>query len=399
MTTTNQKVLGELLSRGVEKIFVKDNLRKRLQSGRPLRVKFGIDPTGPNLHLGNAVPLRKLRAFQELGHRVVLVVGDFTAEIGDPSDKLKRRPMLTSEKVRENMRTYKKQLAKIIDLKNAEIHYNSKWLKRLTLKDSLRLADSFTVQQMLERRNFRDRHQRGDEISLREFFYPLLQGYDSVAVGADVEIGGFDQLFNLEAGRIVQRHFNRPPQDILTTSMLLGTDGRKMSKSWGNVININDSPAEMFGRVMSLRDELIADYFYLCTDVEALKIDRYKKELKRRATNPRDLKLELAETITRLYHGETAALKAGKSFSRFFQKRQLPAGQLESFEAKKGSLLSGVLLAAGLVKSKSELRRLLAAGAIDNLENQKTITSDLPLGNNTRLRVGKKKFVQIKIKP
>src|SRR3989338_3818860 len=224
---TDQSKIDELLARGVEEIFVKEHLREALLSGRQLRIKLGIDPTGPAIHLGRAIPLRKLRAFQDLGHKAVLIIGDFTAKIGDPSDKLAKRPMLSEKQIKENLKTYKKQLGKIVDLKNAEFKFNSKWLGKLGFREISQLAESFSVQQMLARRNFKERFQAGDEIGLRELTYPLMQGYDSVAVKADVELGGFDQLFNLKAGRIIQKHYGQKEQDILTLQMLEGTDGRK----------------------------------------------------------------------------------------------------------------------------------------------------------------------------
>jgi tyrosyl-tRNA synthetase len=211
--------------------------------------------------------LRKLRAFQDLGHIVVFIIGDFTAQIGDPSDKLEKRPMLTAEAIKHNLKTYKEQVGKIIDLSKAEFHYNSTWLSKLRFQEIAELAESFSVQQMTARRNFKDRFDKGEEVSLREFLYPLMQGYDSVAINADVELGGFDQLFNVKAGRVVQKHYGKPEQDVLTVQMLEGTDGRKMSSSWGNIIAIVDEPNDMYGKIMSVRDDLLTKYFLLCTDL------------------------------------------------------------------------------------------------------------------------------------
>src|SRR3990172_9583191 len=227
----NEKI-KELLERGVAEVIDRKNLEKKLKSGKKLRVKLGIDPTGPKLHIGRAIIIRKLRDFQRLGHQIVLIIGDATAVIGDPSDKISKRPMLTKEQVKNNLRTYKNQIGKILDLKKTEFHYNSAWLKKINFIEVGELAESFSLQQMSARRNFKERMDKGEEVSMRESLYPLMQGYDSVAVRADVELGGFDQLFNLKAGRTIQEHFGQPKQDILMVEMLEGTDGRKMSTTW-----------------------------------------------------------------------------------------------------------------------------------------------------------------------
>lgn len=245
---TDMAIIMDILERDTEDVFIKESLIERLTSGKQLRVKLGIDPTSAHIHIGRANVLRKLRAFQDLGHIPVFIVGDFTAQIGDPSDKLSKRPMLTIEQITENIQTYKEQVGKIIDLDTAEFHYNSTWLSELNFKEIAMLAESFSVQQMLARRNFSDRYEQGEEISLREFLYPLMQGYDSVKVQADIEIAGFDQLFNIKAGRIIQKHYGMREQDVLTIKMLVGTDGRKMSSSWGNVIPIMATPADMYGK-------------------------------------------------------------------------------------------------------------------------------------------------------
>ncbi len=253
--------IDRLLSRNVEDVIDRKHLAEALRSGKKLRIKHGVDPTGPKIHIGRAVALWKLREFQELGHTIVLIIGDFTAQIGDPSDKLEKRPFLSREQIEKNLKDYLPQIAKIIDLKKTEVRYNSEWLAKLNLRDFSELADLFSFQQILERRNFQDRWRKHEEISYREGTYPLLQGYDSVAVKADAELGGTDQLFNLLAGRKIQERYEQKPQDIMTTKMIIGLDGRKMSTSWGNVINISDDPDEQFGKTMSLRDELIPEYF------------------------------------------------------------------------------------------------------------------------------------------
>lgn len=388
--------LEELLTRGVEEIFVRESMIKKLSSGKPLRVKFGIDPTGPKIHIGRETILRKLKAFQDLGHTIVLVVGDFTALVGDPSDKLDKRPMLTKEKIEENLKTYKEQLGKIIDLSKAELHYNSKWLSELTFDEICRLAESFSVQQMLSRRNFKGRLESKNEISLREFMYPLMQGYDSVKVKADIEIGGFDQLFNLMAGRTVQKHYGMEEQDILTCVMLEGTDGRKMSTSWGNIIAVSDEPSDMFGKVMSLRDDLILKYFILATNVSLQEIEGYKRELER-GENPKNIKMKLAAAIVSEHHGKEKAEKAVADFEETFTKGGIP-DDLQEVKYEKGSELIDIFLKENVVASKTEFRRLLAEGAIKRIEGKKeTVLEDKDgiLKESAVYKIGKRRFLSV----
>lgn len=386
-----------ILTRGVEDVLVKESLEKKLKSGRQLRVKFGIDPTGPKIHLGRAIPLRKLRVFQDLGHTAVLLVGDFTAQIGDPSDKLEKRPMLTPEKIRENMREYKTILGKIIDISKAEIVYNSKWLSKLGFAEISKLAESFTVQQMSSRRNFKERFDKGEEVSLREFMYPLMQGYDSVALKADVEIGGFDQLFNLKAGRVIQKHYNMPEQDILTTQMLEGTDGRKMSTSWGNVINITDESNDMFGKIMSLRDEFITKYFLLCTNESEDAIRTLEEGMKGGTLNPRDVKAELGKKIVTLYHGEKKARLAEENFINTFKKGGV-SEDIQVIEVSKGELLGDVLSRNNIVSSKTDFRRLVEEGAIAKLPEGRKVSDPHTLAEAGDFKVGKRRFVRIVFK-
>jgi tyrosyl-tRNA synthetase len=391
-TITEGSRIRNLLARGTEEVFVREHLEARLAKGDRLRVKLGIDPTGPTLHLGRAITLRKLKAFQDMGHQAVLVVGDFTALIGDPSDKLKKRPMLTHEEIETNMKGYKKILGKIIDTDKAEIVYNSSWLAGLTFREIAELAESFSVQQMLARRNFKDRFEKGDEISLREFLYPLMQGYDSVAIRADVELGGFDQLFNLKAGRVVQKYYGQPEQDVLITKMLLGTDGRKMSTSWGNVINITDEPNDMFGKVMSLKDELIRDYFSLCTEL----VEEEIEEIFKTHENPRDRKMLLGSELVKLYYSKKEAEKARDSFIEAFQKKGLPS-DVEEVKVTRGTLLAEVLLSAGAVSSKTEFRRLVDASAVRVHEGDAIQDYDAVVTTPMTLKVGKRRFLKITI--
>lgn len=381
------KAIKGLLSRNVEEVIVREKLLKKLHFSKVLRIKHGIDPTGENIHLGRAVSLRKLKEFQDLGHKIVLIIGDFTAQIGDPSDKLEKRPFLSEAQVKRHLKNYLPQIGKIIDLKKAEIHYNSKWLARMNFREISQLAEIFSVGQMLERRNFKLRFQKHQEISLREFLYPLLQGYDSVAVRADVEIGGSDQLFNLLGGRKIQEFYHQPPQDVLTTEMLEGTDGRKMSTSWGNVITIIDDPGDMFGKVMALKDALIERYLLLATNLseEEIKKMKYLSRL--------EAKERLAFEIVKLYHGEGRAVRAREFFTETFRKRKLPEG-LETFRYTPGTDLKEILLKAKLVRSFSEFRRLLKEGAIE-LDQKKVEDPTLRPRGEVMVRIGKKRFFKI----
>ncbi len=352
--------LHNLLTRGVTNIVDRSHLERALNSGKSLRVKLGFDPTGDKIHIGRAIILRKLRDFQRLGHKVVFIVGDFTARIGDPSDKLSKRPMLGREQIEKNIKNYRSQVGKIINLKKAEFRFNSAWLKKLDFEEIGELAESFSIQQMLERRNFSDRVKKREEISLREFLYPLMQGYDSVAVKADVELGGFDQLFNLHAGRVIQRHYGQKEQDILTLEMLEGADGRKMSTSWGNVINITDEPNNMFGKVMAVRDELIGKYFLLCTDIPEREIKKIQNDMKAGKLNPRNAKLRLAREIVSIYHSAKTAQKAEKEFTKVFNKKELPSKIPKVYTNKKFPDLVDVLVnVVKVAKSKSEAWRLI----------------------------------------
>jgi len=389
--STDKRKIDQILSRGVEDVIEKESLKAKLESGKQLRVKLGFDPTGPNIHIGRAIVLRKLRAFQDLGHKVIFIVGDFTAQIGDPSDKLEKRPMLTAKQVKENIKTYKEQVGKIIDLRKAEFRFNSKWLKKLKLAELMQLQESFTVGQMLARRNFKERFEKGQEISTREFSYPLMQGYDSVKVAADVELGGFDQLFNLTAGRTIQQHYKQKPQDVLTTQMLEGTDGRKMSTSWGNVINIVDNPNDMFGKIMSLKDELIEKYFLLCTNLR----DGEIKEISR-DNNPKDKKMRLAFEIVEIYHGKDEAGKAKKEFENIFSGGGKPEEIQEVKVSEEKMNLIDLLLMASLASSKSEARRLIEQGGVRiNDEKRTDPKGNVEITSGMIVQVGPRRFAKI----
>ena len=384
--------IDELLARGVEDIIVKDELKAALLSGRQLRIKLGVDPTGPKMHLGRAIPLRKLREFQKLGHQIVFIGGDFTAQVGDASDKSEKRPMLTRAQIDENIKDYKSQVSKIIDMSKAEFVYNSDWLSKLSFEEVTKLAEVFTVQQMLARRNFKDRYDKGVEISLREFLYPIMQGYDSVAVKADVELGGFDQLFNLKAGRDIQDYYGQPKQHILTCTMLEGTDGRKMSTSWGNVITIVDEPFDMFGKLMSVRDDLITKYLTLCTDLTLEEIASLEKELASGA-NPRDIKMRLATEVVTMYHSEKDAALAKNAWIETFSKGGIPEN-IPELRGTPDQDMADLLVSSEIVSSKTDWRRLIEEGAVTDAEGNVLSDPKVKVYNVT-LRIGKKRFAKI----
>lgn len=394
---TDEKKIDEILTRGVEDIFIKEDLKKKLLSGKQLRIKLGIDPTSPFIHLGRAITLHKLKAFQDLGHHIVLIIGDYTAKIGDPSDKLEKRPMLTDEQIKNNLKKYLEQIALILDIKNVEVRYNSEWLKKMNFFEIAQLLECFTVQQMTKRRNFKERLDAGTDVFMVEFLYPALQGYDSVAVKADVEIGGFDQLFNLKAGRIVQKKYGEEEQNIMVLSMLEGTDGRKMSSSWGNVISIIDTPEEMFGKIMSLKDELISKYFLLATDFGTNEIKKIENSLKS-GENPMKFKKILAKEIISLYHSQKEAEEAEENFINTFQKKEIPE-KMEEIKCEAGELLGDVLVKNKILSSKGEWRRLIEGNAIhDLIENKKISDPNIKTTRDLTLKIGKKRFLKVRIK-
>lgn len=417
MINTDPKKIEEILNRGVEEVFERESLKKKLKSGKQLKIKLGIDPTGPKIHIGRALQFWKLKEFQDLGHKIVLIIGDFTALIGDASDKQAMRKPLTEKEIRENMKNYAKQIGKILDMKKVEIYYNSDWFLKMRAKDLLSLSMIFTAQQMIQRRNFKERWDSGKPIGLHELNYPLLQGYDSVATKADVEIGGTDQLFNLQAGREIQKFFKQNPQDIMTLKMLSGLDGRKMSTSWGNIITIVDAPHDMYGKIMSIRDELMGDYFELCTkislncaekikefvkreikgDLEEFKI--IKEELEIKELNERNLKSRLAKEIVKMYHGEKLAEKAEEEFNKIFRDKQTPS-EIEVFKTdKKIYPVLDLLCDTKLALSKSEAKRLVEGGAVEISEK---VLHDwrviIEIKDGMIIKVGKRKFLKIKNK-
>lgn len=388
--------IEDLLRRGVEEVTDKKRLQKALLSGNKLRIKHGIDPTGPQIHIGRAVSIWKLRDLQELGHQIVLVIGDFTAQIGDASDKESMRKPLSFKEIKKNMQGYGRQLGRIIDLKKTELRYNSEWLGRLGAQELLALASHFSAQQMIQRRNFKERWMKQKTIGLHEILYPLLQGFDSVAVRADLELGGSDQLFNLQVGRAIQRLYGQAPQNIITLRMVCGTDGRKMSASWGNTIGIEDSAKEQFGKLMTLRDELVGEYFELCSRMPFAEVKKWQKLLAGKKVNPRDAKMLLAQKMVSLYHGEKAAIQAAVEFERTFRGKKQPSGIPTLKIAKKTIPLIELLMKTEYVSSRSEAKRIIQQKGIringeihDNWQEQVIAKKGMVV------RVGKRKFAKI----
>jgi tyrosyl-tRNA synthetase len=391
--------IEEILTRGVAEVIDKENLKKRLFSGEKLRVKLGIDPTSPNLHIGRAVTLLKMKDLQDLGHRIVFLIGDFTGLIGDTSDKESERPMLSKEIVEQNMQTYKEQAGKILDMSKVEFHYNSEWLAKLGYAEIGEQADQFSVAEFIARENIKKRLEKGMRVSLREMLYPLMQGYDSVVLKADLEMGGTDQRFNILAGRELQRHYGQKPQDIILLNLIEGTDGRKMSSSWGNTVNLTDKPNDMFGKIMSIPDELIVKYFIHCTRVPIESVKRMEADMKSGELNPRDAKLELATEIVKIYHGEEAAEKAKEYFIRTISNKEIPEDVSEVLCQSDQSLVD-FMVAAKLATSKSDARRKIEQGGV-SIDGEKIGDAVLILDkkyDGKVMKVGKFNFVRIRFK-
>jgi tyrosyl-tRNA synthetase len=385
----------ELFTRGVDQIIGRDELEEALQTKRKLRIKFGVDPTRPDLHIGHAVALRKLRQFQDLGHQVIFLIGDYTTKIGDPSGKSKTRPMLSDAEIKANVETYLDQVGLLLNVKKAEIRYNSEWLGKLSFGDLIQLASNVSVAQIIEREDFRNRLGSGQELALHEILYPLMQAYDSVALEADMEFGGTDQLFNLMTGRSLQKKLGQRPQIVYTCELLVGLDGeKKMSKSLDNYIGVTDAPVDMYGKVMSIPDTLIAPYYKLCTEIDLETIDALVGTLAHGA-NPRDSKASLARELVRQYHGEAAALKAEESWNSTYRDKQGPtADQIETVRIKPGQTMLEILTSQGIVTSNSEARRLIAQNGvrIDGV----TVTEDSrELNGGELVQVGKRRFFKL----
>ena len=387
----------QIIKTNIAELISEEELLKKLKKKKNLRIKLGIDPSAPEIHLGISVQLRKLRQFQDLGHTAVLVVGDFTGLIGDPSGASKTRPKLTKQQVKKNMAKYKTQIFKILDPEKTEFTYNSKWLGALTMYDFIELASKYTVARILERDDFSQRLKEGLPVYMHEIIYPLCQGYDSVAINADIEIGGTDQKFNLLVGRELMREFKMVPQVIMMLPILEGTDGvRKMSKSFGNYIGITEPAKQMFGKVMSLPDELIVKYYKLATDAFPHTVEEYRMALHEGSINPRDAKIELAKTIVRMYHSAKAAQKAADEFEKVFTKKELPK-QIKEFKIKNKELnIIDLLVKTGLMSSRGEAKRKIREGAIDiNGKCVKEINYIVKFKKPVVVRAGKHRFLKI----
>lgn len=390
----------KLLSRGCADILPENGLEEKLRIAekekRPLRVKLGIDASGPDIHLGFSIPLRKLAQFQKLGHQAILIFGDFTGKIGDPTGKNKTRPQLTDEMIQENLRNYKIQVFKILDPEKTEIRFNSEWLDKLTPYEIVNLTSKFTVARMLERDYFHKRYTDGESISIHEFLYPLFQAYDSVAIKADIELGGTDQTFNLLLGRIIQEEYGVKPQLTMTMPLLEGLDGtRKMSKSYGNYIGIMEEPKEIFGKTMSIPDELILKYYTLTTDIPQEALEIISKRLES-GENPRNIKVELAKTLIEMYHDRDSAENAEQEFNRIFKKGGYPDDMPEMAIEKREYEILELLKTLNMTSSNSESRRLIDQGGVKiNGEKIGDVFAKITPGEGDVLQVGKKKFIKI----
>ena len=387
----------ELIRRGAVDIIDEAELRKKLARGKPLRVKAGFDPTAPDLHLGHSVLIQKLKHFQELGHEVIFLIGDFTGMIGDPSGRSDTRPALTREQVLQNAETYKAQVFKILDPAKTAVEFNSTWMSGLSSVDFIRLASHYNVARMLEREDFRNRYETGQSIAVHEFLYPLIQGYDSVALKADIELGGTDQLFNLLMGRHLQSHYGQEPQCILTVPLLEGLDGiKKMSKSLGNYVGITEAPGQIFGKLMSVSDELMWRYFELLSDMSLESIALLREKAAQGEAHPKTVKESLAFELTARYHGEDAAMAAKDEFNAVFAKGGAPEDMpCVSLAPDEENSAPAVLEKAGAVASRGEARRLIRQGALTvNDVRWADEIAPLPAGEHV-LKLGKKRFIKV----
>jgi len=389
----------DLIKRGVLEIIPEDDLVKKvdksIKTNKPLIVKLGCDPSRPDLHLGHSVVLRKLRHFQELGHEAILIVGDFTGMIGDPSGKSKTRPPLTLEETRQNGQSYFEQATKILLKNRVRMNYNSEWLNQMSFSDVIKLASKYTVAQMLVRDDFEKRYKEGEPISIHEFLYPLAQAMDSVAIKSDIELGGTDQKFNLLVGRDIQREYGLEPQVIITLPILIGTDGTdKMSKSLDNYIGVTEPPKDIYGKTLSIKDNLIYDYFLLATDVGKVELAEIKKQI---AEKPRDAKRSLARKLVAMYWTEEDAIKSEEEFDRIFVQKDIPDNIEEYYVAKNKAIpIMQLLTEKGLTSSKSEARRLIEQGAVSiNSDRVTDINRTLMIQEPIIIKVGKRKFLKV----
>jgi len=399
----------EILKQGVSDLISEEDLKEKLKEAdkenRPLRVKLGLDPTAPDIHLGHTVVLKKLKQFQDLGHEVYLIIGDFTGRIGDPSGKSKTRKQLTVKQIEENARTYEKQFSKILDEDKTKLVFNSSWLGEMDFADVIKLSSKYTVARMLERDDFQKRYESNKPISIHEFFYPLMQGYDSIAIEADVELGGTDQRFNLLVGRNLQKEYGQEPQVLVMMPILEGLDGtEKMSKSLDNYIGVEDKPSEMYGKVMSIPDDLIVRYYELVTNVDVDKVKEIKEDIEVKNVNPMQHKKNLAYKIVEEFHGEAKAKEAANEFENVFSKGGLPEDipevEISEDELEDGELwIVKIVAATGMVDSNSEARRMIKQGAvsIDDKKYEK-INLDLEVKDGMIVQIGKRRYAKLRIK-
>jgi tyrosyl-tRNA synthetase len=391
-----EHTLEWILTRGVAEVIVKDELLAKLRAGRPLRLKQGFDPSKPDLHIGHAVGLRKLRQLQELGHQVILIVGDWTAQIGDPSGRDESRTMLTADEVKANAQTYMDQFFHIVDRSRTVVRWQSEWFGKFTLSDVFNLTSRFTLAQMLAHETFRKRYESGSAVSLMELMYPLLQAYDSIAIEADVEFGGTDQKFNILAGRELQSMLGQRPQDVLLVPLLPGLDGRKMSKSFGNTVDLHLPPEDMYGKLMSISDEMLMDYLTLVTDIPNDELAQIEADLRAGAVNPRDVKMRLGREVVGTIHSPEAAARAEAEFVRVFQRRELPTDMPEFAVPAGGINIVDLMLQAGLAASKSDARRLVQQGGV-RLDDAAVGSIDFLVQPKAAiLQVGKRRFLRLK---
>jgi tyrosyl-tRNA synthetase len=393
-------LVKQIVNHNVVEIIEKKSLEKKLSSGKKLRVKLGFDPTRPDIHLGHVITLDKLREFQELGHKVIFLIGDYTARIGDPSGKSKTRPALTDEEIEKNSKTYFEQVGRILDTKKAEIKYNSEWYKKMAVADFLKLLSKFSLSRIVERDDFEKRIKKGIDVGYHEGVYPIMQAYDSVKLKADIELGGTDQKYNLLAGRNLMKKMGQIPQDVITLPLLIGTDGKKkMSKSLNNYIGITEEPNEMFGKIMSIRDEMMIDYFKLVTKLEDFEINEFERDLKL-GENPKEIKERLAIEVVTRFHGKEAAEKARERFNLVFAKKLVPE-EMPEIEWKLGTCndLPQLLIDFKFVKSKSEAKRLVAGGGVKiDSTTIEDIEAPICIHDGMIFQVGKRKFLRIKAK-
>ncbi|MBI4272540.1 tyrosine--tRNA ligase [Candidatus Uhrbacteria bacterium] len=389
---------SDFLTRGVEEVIIKKDLEKKLRSGKKLRIKFGIDPTGSLLHLGHAVVLMKLKEFQDKGHTIIFLIGDFTARIGDPSGRNKLRSPLSEEEIKENMKSYLTQASTIIDTKKVELRYNSEWYEKMDIRELIKISSLTSVTQILHRAEFKERVKKGGEISMPEILYPLLQGYDSVVLKSDVEVGGTDQRFNLFMGRQLQERYNQPPQDVLMVPILEGLDGKeKMSKTYDNYIGLTEAPTEMYGKVMSVPDTLMWKYFTYLTRIPLKRIETLSRQIKAGTAHPRDVKMALAREIVSFFYNTKDAQEAELAFIQVFQEKKAPDEMPVIFVEKKNLSLLDLLMVAKLVASKSEARRIISQGgiSIDGVVYRDS-AQILPLSHQgIIIKRGKRHFVKI----